>query len=179
MIIFSLKEQQKKDDEIHEYEKLKEVLEIMKFEYQIERNKKDSLEVRVGIIITFLSTIIAFMFEKINISDLFKLLNKNLDFFLLIKIVSGIIFYVSLILICRYAFKIINIERYDNFKAEIINKKFLKYNKVKILEKFIEMYSKIIVQHRNLNEKKAKNLEKMIFLFLIFLGSIMIHMSIK
>ena len=160
-------------------EKLKEILEIMKFEYQIERNKKDSLEVRVGIIVTFLSTIIAFMFEKINITDLFQLFNENLNFLLLIKIISGVIFYVSLVSICSYAFKILNILKYDNFKAEIINKKFLEYDKIKILKKFIEMYSKIIVKHRDLNQKKAKNLKKMIFLFLMFLSSIIIYTSIR
>ena len=160
-------------------EKFKEILEIMKFEYQIEINKKDSLEVRVGIIITFFSTIIAFMFEKINITDLFKLLNKNLNFLLLIKIIAGVIFYVSLVFICGYAFKILNIQKYDNFKAEIINEKFLEYEKIKILRKFILMYSKIIVKHRGLNEKKAKNLKNMILLFLMFLSSIIIYTSIK
>ena len=119
------------------------------------------------------------MFEKINITDLFKLLNKNLNFLLLIKIIAGVIFYVSLVFICGYAFKILNIQKYDNFKAEIINEKFLEYEKIKILRKFILMYSKIIVKHRGLNEKKAKNLKNMILLFLMFLSSIIIYTSIK
>ena len=174
---FTLKEQQKKDDEIHEYEKLKEILETIKLEYQMERNKKNSFETRAGFIIAFLSAIIISVIEKFNLKNTINLFNINLTFGILIKILSGIILIISLIFICFSVFQMINIKFYNNLEIKEINDEFLKQSRKKLLKLLIFMYRDIIEQHRKLHKKNAEILKRIITILLIFLISFFFYVS--
>lgn len=172
-----MKEQQKKDDEIHEYEKLKEILETIKLEYQMERNKKNSFETRAGFIIAFLSAIIISVIEKFNLKNTINLFNICLTFGILIKILSGIILIISLIFICFSVFQMINIKFYNNLEIKEINDEFLKQSRKKLLKLLIFMYRDIIEQHRKLHKKNAEILKRIITILLIFLISFFFYVS--
>ena len=174
---FTLKEQQKKDDEIHEYEKLKEILETIKLEYQMERNKKNSFETRAGFIIAFLSAIIISVIEKFNLKNTINLFNVNLTFGILIKILLGIILIISLIVICFSVFQMINIKFYNNLEIKEINDEFLKQSRKKLLKLLIFMYRDVIEQHRKLHKKNAEILKRIITILLIFLLSFFFYVS--
>ena len=50
-----------------------EYLEIVKSEYETERNKKQSFENRAGLIMALLGAICIFLFEKVNLRDVIHL----------------------------------------------------------------------------------------------------------
>ena len=74
-----------------------EYLDIVKNEYETERNKKQSLENRAGLIMALLGAICIFLFEKVKLNDIFSLATLPLNFLILTKILSGLTVYAGLL----------------------------------------------------------------------------------
>ena len=132
-----------------------EYLEVIKNEYEIERAKKNSFENRSGIILAFLGVLSVFIFEKIPINTIISMMNSNLTFLLLVRIIAGILSYLGFFFALGAIIRTIAVQKQSNFEVKNIDEDLLTEVKIVSLCKLIFTYRDIIVQHRSLNEKRA------------------------
>lgn len=133
-----------------------EYLEVVKSEYEIERNKKQSFETRSGLLLTLLGTIMIFYFQSIKLIDIFILFSKPLTFTLLVKIISGCSIYGTFVFTLIAIINTISAKKHDNFETNGINEQLLMEDRTNAMTRLILTYRKIINQHRISNEKRAK-----------------------
>lgn len=86
--------------------KLKEedLYDILKLELGEYRNIKESYTDRINMVLVFISIFVGLTIDKIEITKIINMMNKNLTFFMLIKIISGILVYIFLIFSIIQAF---------------------------------------------------------------------------
>lgn len=155
-----------------------EYLEVVKSEYQIERNKKQSFETRSGLLLTLLGAVLIFYFQSIKLTDIIFLFSQPLTFLLLIKILFGCSIYGSFIFTLISIIQTISAKKHDNFETNGITEKLLAENRLNALTRLIFTYRDIIVQHRISNEKRAKWYIASLRSMLILLISTIIYMSL-
>lgn len=155
-----------------------EYLEIVKSEYVIERNKKQSFENRAGFILALLGAICIFIFDKVKLNDVFYLMNKSLTFMVLLKIIAGMAVYVGVAVTIIMVLRTINVKKQDNFEVKSINESLISEIKIIALCKIIFTYRDIIIQHRILNEKRAKSFRRSLYGLSLTFMSIIIYLSI-
>ena len=155
-----------------------EYVDIMKKEYEIERNKKQSFESRIGVIITLLGAICIFLFEKVRLKDVVTFMSLPLSFVDLLKIVSAMCAYVSFILAMVMAAKTIGIKQHPNFEVKSIDETLLSEQRMVSLCKVIFTYRDIIVQHRDLNEKRARDFKISLYSILTTLISLATYVTL-
>lgn len=159
---------------------IKEYLEIVKEEYQIERAKRQSFESRVGIIITILTALCVFVFDKIQIKDIVKLMIQDqCSFFNLIQIITGGVAYGGFIIALLYALKIINVRKYSNFNVAAIKEGKMGKPVIEGCIELVNSYKKIILDHREENENKAKYLKRAYISIFVAIIAIIIYVNIK
>ena len=141
---------------------LEPYFEISQNEYNRERDRKQSLETRSGIVITVITALFAYLIKKVNIQDLFSDINKPLTLFRLFQIALGIGTYLSLIVGVWYSYKTIRTAQYDYFDVSVMTPEVLGHQKNKEMMDIIKAYKNIIINHRTNNETKANCLEKSI-----------------
>lgn len=156
-----------------------EVLDIITSEYNIERQKKASLETRAGISIAFIGTICVFLFDKINISNILALVSTTMSFLSFITIVSGLAVFVSLFSSLFYLMKTITISAYFNFETNGITKNLFKKSKIDVVVAMIFAYKDMISQHREVNRKKAENYKTSLYWLAVLFISTVIYLNIK
>lgn len=139
---------------------LEPYFELVQNEYNHERNKKQSFEARSGIILSVIAAIIAIVFDRIKIADIFPSLTTPLTFMTFIQIVSGFGIYVSLAISIYFSLKTIFTKKYATYDVSTITSDVLGNNKNIEMGKIIITYCKIINEHRILNEEKAKSLSR-------------------
>lgn len=98
-----------------------EYLDIVKSEYEIERNKKQSFENRAGLIMALLGAICIFLFEKVKLNDVFSFTTLPLNFLTLIKILSGLSVYVGFLFTMIMIIKTITVNQHNNFEVKSID----------------------------------------------------------
>lgn len=133
-----------------------EYLEVVKSEYQIERNKKQSFETRSGLLLTLLGAMSIFYFQSVKLTDIIHLFSQPLTFMLLMKILAGCCMYGAFVFSYIAILKTISARRHDNFETNGINEKLLLEDRLNALTRIIFTYREIIAQHRLSNEKRAK-----------------------
>lgn len=132
-----------------------EYLDIVKSEYEIERGKKESFENRVGIILAFVGATCIFLLELIKPSNIFSMMTVPLTFKFLLKIIFGLLVYLGLGVTLISSFIVISTKKQANFEVKNINESLLAENRMNALAKLIFTYRDIILQHRQLNQKRA------------------------
>lgn len=152
-------------------------LEVVKSEYEIERNKKQSFENRAGIILALLGAICIFLFEKVQLNKIFSLLTSTLNFLIFLKISSGILAYICFIFTTMTIIKTITVDKHLCFEVKNIDMALLKESRWKGVYKIINTYKKIIAQHKELNEKRAKAFKMSLYSIVITIFCIIIHLS--
>ena len=157
---------------------LEPYFELVQNEYCNERDRKRDLETRGGIIITILVAITAVIFDKIKLVDIFALLSVHLTFILLIKIITGLLIYLSFIGCVIFSFKIIYTSSYAMFNISNISSQTLGNKKNYELGNIIIAYRDIIKENRIMNEKKAKAFEYALQLIIICSISICIFINL-
>lgn len=158
---------------------IKEYLEIVKEEYQIERGKRQSFESRAGIIITILTALCAFVFEKIKIKNIIELMmQKQCSFLNLLQIITGIVAYGAFMIALLYALKTINVRKYSNFNVAAIKEERIAKPVIAGCIELINNYKTIILDHRKENEKKAKYLKKAYISIFVSIIAIIIYVNI-
>ena len=125
-------------------------------EYNNERDRKQSIETRSGIILTLIATFFAFVLEKIRFSDIIFLFDKPLSFILLIKIIAGLVFFIAFFAAVFFSLLSIKTKKYAFYDVNTITT-------VKLMSKRIPTFGQIILdfveatsKNRNENNKKAK-----------------------
>lgn len=132
-----------------------EYLEIVQREYEIERNKKQSFENRVEIVMALMGAICIFLFEKVKLCDIISIMNIPLTFMQLVKIISGLAVYVGFLVTMITLIMTIAVKQHNNFEIKSIDETLLGEKRLIALCKIIFTYRDIIIQHRDLNEKRA------------------------
>lgn len=159
-----------KDTAINEY------LEIVKFEYDNERRQKESFENRAYIVMTLVCALCVFVLEKITLRDIFSLFSAPLTFISLLKILFGILVYLNIIIAIIHFFCILAARKHDNFEVKNIDESLISLGRMDSLAKLIKTYRDIILQHRDLNEKRAKWFGKaLVFSFSSIIAILLYH----
>lgn len=156
-----------------------EFYDIVKSEYENEKNKKQSFENRAGIVLALIGTVSVLLFEQIKLNEILELMNDNITFFILIKIVSGLLIYLGFIYTTVMIISTINVKKHLNFEVKDIDESTLTEKRVFALSNIIIVYRDIIIQHRELNENRAKAYRRSLYGVLVILFSIMIYLSIN
>lgn len=155
-----------------------EYLEIMKNEYEIERNKKQSFESRSGLLLTLLSAICIFYFQNIKIADIINLFSQALTFILLLKIIVGCLVYFSFFFTFLAIIKTLRSKKHFNFEIKNINESLLAESRKDALARLIFTYRNIIVQHRSLNETRSNWYLASLYSTFVLLVSTLLYTSI-
>lgn len=135
---------------------LEPYFDLIQNEYARERERKQSLETRSGIIITVATGMFSYLFNSIKIKIIFQLFADVLTFFSLLKIVSGMLIYVSFFACILFSFKTINTSVHSYFDISIITPEILGHQKNFEMIDIITAYKEVVLNHRNNNEEKAK-----------------------
>lgn len=133
-----------------------EYLDIIRREYEIERAKKQSFENRTGLVMALVGAICIFLFEKVQLTDIFLLMIDPLTFFSLVKIIMGWGVYLGFVFTIVMIIKTINVRKHSGFEVKNIDENLLGESRIVALCKIIFTYRDIILQHREMNEKRAK-----------------------
>jgi len=156
-----------------------EYFDIVKTEYETERNKKQSFENRAGLIMALLGAICIFLFEQVQLKDVFLLMALPLTFVDLIKIVSGLAVYGGFFFTMVMIIKTIIVKPHDNFEVRNIDESLLVEQRLVALCRIIKTYRDIIIQHRALNEKRAKTFRKSLYGISVTLISVIIYITLE
>lgn len=157
---------------------INEYFSVVTSEYQIERSKKQSFETRSGLLLTLLSAICIFYFQSIKFTDIISLCNKPLTFLLFIKIISGILIYLSFIFTFISIIKTLTAKKHDNFEVKGINERLLIEDRKNAMARLIFTYRDIIIQHRLSNKKRAIWYKSSLYSTFILLISTIIYLAI-
>jgi len=157
---------------------INEYFNVVTTEYQIERSKKLSFETRSGLLLTLLSAICIFYFQSFKFTDIIALCSKPLTFLLFIKIISGILIYLSFIFTFISIIKTLAAKKHDNFEVKGINERLLIEDRKNAMARLIFTYRDIIIQHRLSNEKRAIWYKSSLYSTFILLISTIIYLSL-
>ncbi len=155
-----------------------EYLDIVKSEYENERNKKQSFENRAGLIMALSGAICIFLFEKVQLKDVFSLMVLPLTFLDLITIISGLAVYIGFLFTMLMIIKTIIVKQHHNLEVKNINETLVVEQRIVALCKLIFTYRDIILQHRDLNEKRAKAFRNSLYGILVTLISVIIYITL-
>lgn len=158
---------------------IEEYFDIIKSEYETERNKKQSFESRAGLIMALLGAICIFLFEKVQLKDIFSLMTVPLTFLDFAIILSGLGVYVCFLFTMLMIIKTITIKQHDNFEVKSIDEVLLSEHRLTALCKIIFTYRDIIIQHRTLNELRAKDFRKSLYGISATLIFVIVFITIK
>lgn len=156
-----------------------EYLEVVKSEYDIERAKKESFESRAGIILALIGTLAVFVLEMVNLNDILSSFSTTITFWIFLKIVSGLLVYGGFIFTVVNAFLTISTKKHANFEVKNIDESLIKENRMTALARLIFVYKNIIIEHRELNENRAKAFKRSILGCIISIVALVIYSSIK
>jgi len=165
------------DQHLYNSTSIQECLTVAMHEYDVERNKKQSLDNRASLIVTLFSGIIIAIYNKLPIDAFITLVNQQLTFLVLTKILLILGTYVALFLSLYSAIKIIIVASYDNFDIKLLDTDFISSPKIDSVPMLLKTYLILTDRHRAYNEDSATNLYRsqcsmlaavfMIFIYLI------------
>lgn len=135
---------------------INEYYQLILNEYNIERDRKQSIETRSGIILSLIATFFAFVLEKIKLSEIFELAKQPLTFSLLLLIISGLVFYVAFLASILFSLLSIKIKTYAFYNVAQITTAKLMAKRVPAMGQIILDFVEAIQNNRIINDKKAK-----------------------
>lgn len=153
-------------------------LDVMKQEYERERNKRQSFETRAGLIITILAALCIFIFDRVNISDIIHLMTAPCSFLVFARILSGWTIYISFILSLYFVVKTVKVKEYCNLDVLAINEYFMGKPRIQGVIELTNAYRKITAQHRSVNNINAQSLQRSIFWVSIAILAIIIYINL-
>lgn len=119
-----------------------------------------------------------FLFDKIEANKTINIMYRPMNFFYFLKIISLFSIYISLIYSMYMIIKTINTKEYKNFEVKDINEKLMSEERLTGTIRIVLTYRNIIIEHRKLNEIKAKYYKNALYSTYIFFISIIIYFSI-
>ena len=157
---------------------ISEYFEVVKNEYEIERNKKLSFENRAGIFLALIGTIGVFLFDKVEIKTIIPLFSVPLTFVVFLKIISCFLVYLSLAYTMLYLIKTITVKQHSNFEVKNIDEVLLAENRINALARIIFTYRDIICQHRQVNEERARTFKNSLYGVVVMLIATVMYISL-
>lgn len=155
-----------------------EYLAMVKSEYENERNKKQSFENRVGIILTLLGAICVFIFQQVRLRDIIMMMVAPITFILIVKILAGLAAYICFTYTMIKLIRTITVKDYDNFEVKDINESLLSEQRTIGLCRIIFTYRDIVMQHRNLNTRKARTFNQSLYGICFTILALIIYVSV-
>ena len=157
---------------------LTEYFEVVRNEYEMERNKKLSFESRAGIFFALIGTVSVFLFDKVQIKEIATLFSVPLTFSIWLKITTGFLVYLSLAFTMLFLIKTITVKQHNNFEVKNIDEVLLAEKRIDALARIIFTYRDIICQHRQINEDRAKTFKLSLYGVIIMLVSAIMYISL-
>ena len=155
-----------------------ECFEVIRHEYELECNKSHSFESRAAIIITILAALCIFIFEKIHISQLLEIAaSSTISFMQLIKICAGTFIYLGFALTLFFVVRTIRVEIHHVLDVSKFNEAFIGKPRLEGMTRLIFSYRAIILQHREVNERKAKNLKNAMIWLIVSITAIAVYVN--
>ena len=155
-----------------------ECLDIMIKEYEQERSKRQSFESRSSIIITVVAALSIFVLERVHISEIFGIISSDsLSFSQLVRIVSGTGVYLGFVLTLCFIIKTVRVEKIIALDVKQVNEKLIGKPRLEGITKLIITYREIILQHRELNEKKAQALRQAFIWLVVSIISVAVFVN--
>ena len=155
-----------------------ECLDIMIKEYEQERSKRQSFESRSSIIITVVAALSIFVLERVHISEIFGIISSDsLSFSQLVRIVSGTGVYLGFVLTLCFIIKTVRVEKIIALDVKQVNEKLIGKPRLEGITKLIITYREIILQHRELNEKKAQALRQALIWLVVSIISVALYVN--
>lgn len=157
---------------------INEYYQLILNEYNIERDRKQSIETRSGIILSLIATFFAFVLEKIKMSEILRLINQPLTFTLLLIIISGIVFYIAFFTSILFSLLSIKIKTYAFYNVSKITTATLMAPRVPAMGQIILDFVEAIQNNRNINDKKAKYFNWAVISLVICIASLCIYINL-
>jgi len=160
---------EEKDKEKPDIPPINEYYQLVLNEYNNERDRKNSIETRSGVVLVFIAAFYVFALENCKLVDIFNLFDISLTFILLCKIVTVLGFHIAFFISVFFSWYSIKTRIYPFYDMSTLQYPCPKLEQIIIdfVGKPQEQKKGIIQQHRDVNSKKAKCFDKaMIFLFI-------------
>ena len=157
---------------------INEYYQLILNEYNIERDRKQSIETRSEIILSLIATFFAFVLEKIKMSEILRLINQPLTFTLLLIIISGIVFYIAFFTSILFSLLSIKIKTYAFYNVSKITTATLMAPRVPAMGQIILDFVEAIQNNRNINDKKAKYFNWAVISLVICIASLCIYINL-
>lgn len=157
---------------------LEPYFELVQNEYRNERDRKQGLETRSGIVLTIIAAMVAIIFDKIPLKYIFSLMTLQLDFVILLKIISGLLVYFSFIGSVFFSLKTLYTASYSTYNVANISYNNLGNQNNIELGIIVTTYRDIIKENREINEKKAKAFEHAIELIIVCSVCVCIYINL-
>lgn len=106
------------------------------------------------------------------------LMETPLTFIDLLKIISGVAVYGGFLFTMIMIIKTIIVKPHDNFEVKNIDETLLVEQRLVALCRIIKTYRDIIIQHRELNEKRAETFLKSLYGVSLTLISIIVYITL-
>lgn len=144
-------------------------------EYNCERDRKQSIETRSGIIVTISMAFFAIVLRKINLFEVISLFKEPLSFNLLVEILAGLFVYVSYFLSMFFSMLSLKSNIYAFYSISAINTAILMSDRISNLGQLILDYVEIIKTNRKVNDKKVYYFNKAILFLVICIVCICLY----
>ncbi len=164
---------QKLDVPINEY------YQLVQTEYNCERDRKQSIETRSGIILTVSMAFFAFVIDKVDLKLIFEKFNEPLTFFLFVKILSGLLTYISYFLSVLFSMWSLKSKIYAFYNVGNITTATLLSSRIPTFGQIILDYVDIIKTNRDVNNKKLQHFNWSILCLVVCIICLCIYMNLK
>ena len=155
-----------------------ECLDIIIKEYEYERSKRQSFEARSSIIITIIAALCIFALEKVHLSEIVTIIVLNsLSFSQLIRIISGIGVYLGFVLTLFFIIKTLRVEAIVALDVKQVNEKLIGKQRLEGITKLIITYREIVLQCREINERKAQAFKQALIWIVVAIVSVAVFVN--
>ena len=157
---------------------INEYYQLILNEYNNERDRKQSIETRSGIILTLIVAFFAFVFEKVKLLSFFSLFNQPLTFKILVIIISGLFFYIAFFIAILFSLFSIKTKTYAFYDVSKITSATLMSSKIPTLGQIILDFVEAIKNNRKVNDKKAKYFNLAVISLVVCIACLCIYVNL-
>ena len=154
-----------------------ECLDIVRKEYDYERNKQQSFENRSLIIVTFLCAMFAILFGRVKIIDVINYVTIPLTFYSMIRVVAGIIAYLGGIISLWLITQTIGVRKQCCYNVGALNEERLGTERVQMIVEQILVFERLVDELKEANNHKAITYSRALRTMLLTFFASVIYLS--
>lgn len=177
--IESSEDLENEENDVNDKELVYEYYLVAKNEYQQERSKKHSLENRAGVLFAFLGAIIAFVLDKVKLTDIFEICKEPISCSSVVQAISAFLFFVSILATFFFLWKVIDIVEVKSLNLNNVTNAMLKEKTSTGYYRFFKIYNAMYEDLNEKNNKKAKNLKYALISMMAMLLCLVIYINAK